>query len=70
MDSKMNFNFYNPTRILFGAGQLDNLYKQQLPGKKALLLISNGKSATTNGSLERTIRQFTMAGVEYAVFDK
>lgn len=70
MDSKMNFNFFNPTRILFGTGQLDNLYKQQIPGKKALLLISNGTSARTNGSLERTIRQLTMAGVEYAVFDK
>lgn len=49
MDTQMNFNFFNPTRILFGVGQLNNLHKQQLPGKKALLLISNGKSTKTNG---------------------
>ena len=42
MNTRMNFSFYNPTRILFGAGELNTLYKQTMPGKKALLLISNG----------------------------
>lgn len=70
MTTKMNFNFFNPTHILFGAGQLDNLHKQAMPGKKALLLISNGKSVKVNGSLDRTCRQLEKAGVEYAVFDK
>lgn len=40
MNTRMNFSFYNPTRILFGAGELNTLYKQTMPGKKALLLIS------------------------------
>ena len=70
MDTRMNFSFYNPTRILFGAGELNNLYKQTLPGKKALLLISNGKSTKVNGSLDRTIEQLEKAGIEYAIFDK
>lgn len=70
MISKMNFNFFNPTRILFGVGMLNQLYSQALPGKKALLLISNGKSTRLNGSLDRTREQLEKAGVEYAVFDK
>lgn len=70
MKTRMNFSFYNPTRILFGAGELNNLYKQTMPGKKALLLISNGKSTKVNGSLDRTIEQLEKAGIEYAIFDK
>ena len=34
----MNFNYYIPTRILFGAGRLNDLHKQKLPGKKALVV--------------------------------
>lgn len=70
MNTRMNFSFYNPTRILFGAGELNTLYKQTMPGKKALLLISNGKSTKVNGSLDRTIEQLEKAGIEYAIFDK
>ena len=70
MNTRMNFSFYNPTRILFGAGELNNLYKQTMPGKKALLLISNGKSTKVNGSLDRTIEQLEKAGIEYTIFDK
>lgn len=70
MNTRMNFSFYNPARILFGAGELNNLHKQTMPGKKALLLISNGKSTKVNGSLDRTIEQLEKAGIEYAIFDK
>lgn len=70
MNTRMNFSFYNPTRILFGASELNNLHKQTMPGKKALLLISNGKSTKVNGSLDRTIEQLEKAGIEYAIFDK
>ena len=41
----MNFDFNNPTKILFGSGKLNELGSQPLPGKKALLLMSGGKSA-------------------------
>lgn len=70
MNTRMNFSFYNPTRILFGAGELNNLHKQTMPGKKALLLISNGKSTKVNGSLDRTIEQLEKADIEYAIFNK
>lgn len=65
----MSFQMYVPTRILFGCGMLNNLHKQQMPGKKALIVISNGKSTKENGSLDRTEEQLEKAGVEYAVFD-
>ena len=37
----MSFQMYVPTRILFGAGQLNHLHEQKMPGKKAMLVISN-----------------------------
>lgn len=67
---KMNFNYFNPTNLIFGRGSLSKLGEQQMPGKKAMLLISNGKSTKANGYLDRTIEQLEKAGVEYAIFDK
>lgn len=66
----MSFNMYVPTRVLFGAGQLNSLYEQKMPGKKAIIVISSGKSARTNGYLSRVEEQLHQAGVETVVFDK
>lgn len=73
----MNFNFNNPTNLVFGSGRLSELGKQINAkrtdgslGTKALLLISNGKSTKTNGSFDRVAEQLKTAGVDYAVFDK
>ena len=65
-----SFMMYAPTRVLFGAGQLSHLHEQTLPGKKALLVISNGKSTRENGSLDRTIAELSHAGVQAILFDK
>jgi len=62
--------FYAPTRVLFGAGQLSKLHEQTMPGKKAMLVISNGKSTWMSGALDRTTEQLRAAGVEMALFDK
>ncbi|HWQ70883.1 MAG TPA: iron-containing alcohol dehydrogenase [Desulfitobacteriaceae bacterium] len=64
------YNMYVPTRTLFGAGQLNNLHTQKMPGKKAMIVISKGKSARANGYLERTEDQLKLAGIETVVFDK
>ncbi len=66
----MSFNFSNPTNLFFGRGALDKLGEQKMPGKKAMVLISNGKSTKENGYLDRTLEQLKKAGVETAVFDK
>lgn len=60
---------YVPTHVLFGAGMLDKLSEQPMPGKKALVVISNGKSARANGYLDRTEAQLRQAGVEWTVFN-
>lgn len=65
-----NFQFYMPTRIVFGSGELNNLHQYALPGKKALLVISNGKSTKSNGYLARTEEQLKLAGAESVLFDK
>lgn len=61
---------YMPVRILFGAGRLNDLHSQKMPGKKALVVILDGKSARANGYLARTEEQLKMAGVTPVVFDK
>ena len=66
----MNFDYYIPTRILFGAGRLNDLHKQKLPGKKALVVISNGKSTRANGYLARVEKELELAGAAHVVFDK
>ncbi len=73
----MTFNFNNPTNLIFGNGKPDELggqiaarRKEGTLGKKALLLISNGKSTKANGSFDRVMAQLQEAGVEVAVFDK
>ena len=64
------FEYFIPTRILFGKGQLNNLHKQELPGKKALIVITAGKSMKSNGYLNRLQDQLNKACVDYALFDK
>jgi alcohol dehydrogenase len=66
----MSFQMYVPTRFIFGNGSLEKLKDQKMPGQKALLMISNGKSALANGSLKRTEDQLTQAGVDFVLFNK
>lgn len=63
----MNFEFFTPTKLFFGANKLNELGKENLPGKKALLLISDGRSAKASGALERTQKQLEKAGVESVI---
>lgn len=64
------FIFDNPVRVLFGAGQLNNLHEQKLPGKKALIATSCGTSVKKYGYLSRVEKQLELAGIEHVLFDK
>lgn len=66
----MKFQYYIPSKVLFGCGQLDKLHKQKLPGKKALVVISSGTSVKKFGYLDRLIEQLDKAGVSHVLFDK
>lgn len=73
----MTFNFNNPTNLIFGRGKLNELAAQIKEkrvagtlGKRALLLISNGKSTKVNGSFDRIVEQLKEADVEVSVCSK
>ena len=66
----MSYTFHVPTKVLFGAGVLKKLHEEKLPGKKALVVISNGKSTRTNGSLAALEAELDAAGVAHVLFDK
>ena len=70
MKTQTRYSFDVPTRTMFGAGTLNELHTQPMPGKKAMVVISNGKSTRANGYLDRTIEQLKLAGVQSVVFDK
>lgn len=59
----MQFTLFSPTKLLFGAGKLAALGEETLPGKKALLLLSSGKSARMSGALDIVTAQMEKAGV-------
>lgn len=64
----MGFEMFVPTKTLFGQGKLNDLHTQHMPGKKAMIVISNGKSTIVNGYLDRTQEQLRMAGISFEVF--
>lgn len=60
-----NFTFHNPTKLIFGRGQLEQL-KTEIPkyGKKVLLVYGGG-SIKRNGLYDQVISIFKEIGVEY-----
>ena len=42
METNLMYDMYVPTRVMFGAGMLDKLNEQPMPGRRALIVISNG----------------------------
>lgn len=63
-----NFNFFLPTKVLFGAGRLNDLHVEPLPGKKALIAIG-GQSVKKYGYLERLEKELDKAGVAHVLFE-
>ncbi|MDD2394951.1 MAG: iron-containing alcohol dehydrogenase, partial [Sphaerochaeta sp.] len=66
----MHSTFYLPTRIIFGSHSLQKLSEQKLPGKRALIVISSGKSTRSFGYLEQVEKQLDAAKVSYEIYDK
>lgn len=66
----MNFTYSIPTRILFGPGSFNSLGREKLPGTKALVVITAGKSMRANGYLDRLLAMLDAQGVGHVVFDK
>ena len=66
----MSYTFHVPTKVLFGPGARKKLREEKLPGKKALVVISNGKSVRANGYLAALEAELDAAGVAHVLFDK
>lgn len=66
----MPYEFYLPTKLLYGAGCLSALGGYALPGRKALLVTSAGQSAKRHGYLGRVEEQLTQAGVRAVLYDQ
>ncbi len=64
------FTNYIPTKLYFGAGELEKLATVKLPGKKALIVITYGKSIRANGTLDRVQELLKKNNCSCAVYDK
>ena len=52
----IDFDFSIPTKVLFGVGKLDELKREKLPGKLALVVVSAGDAMKEKGYLDRVLR--------------
>ena len=66
----MKFDFYMPTKILFGPKSLDDLIYEGLPGKKALIVVSSGGSMKRLAYLDRVVQILEKKSIDHVVFDK
>ncbi len=72
----MSFNFSVTTNAVFGNGKISKLHSfintpnAPVAGKKALVVISNGKSMRANGYLDKVLHELNLANSEYVVFDE
>ena len=66
----MDFTFFIPTKIHFGAGSLGKLAEEKLPGKKALVVISAGTSMRKFGYLDKLTAILDKANVSFVIYDK
>ncbi|RIV28137.1 iron-containing alcohol dehydrogenase [Alicyclobacillaceae bacterium I2511] len=64
------FTYFMPTQIVFGPGTLRELAHLDLPGEKALIVTSSGKSMKTLGYLDRVRAYLKERKIESVVFDK
>jgi alcohol dehydrogenase YqhD (iron-dependent ADH family) len=59
----MNFEFHNPTRLIFGAGNLSRLGEVVKEKGKRALLVTGGGSVKRNGTFDRAVASLEQAGV-------
>ena len=64
----MQFEFFVPTRIIFGEDSLSELSSRKMPGKKALLVTSCGRSAKASGAFDRVYSALNSVGEPPAVY--
>ncbi|MEG2172495.1 MAG: iron-containing alcohol dehydrogenase [Desulfovibrionaceae bacterium] len=66
----LEFKYFMPTKIIFGAGKLAELAKAQLPGVKPLVVTSAGGSMRRSGTLERVLHYLQANGCRPVLYEK
>lgn len=61
---------YLPTKIILGPGRLVELKDETLPGKKALICITEDQLMQKLGILDRVTTLLEENGTTYEIFDK
>ncbi|KXG76091.1 Long-chain-alcohol dehydrogenase 2 [Fervidicola ferrireducens] len=64
----MKFEFYNPTRLIFGAGSLEQLGKVVSQYGKKALLVTGGGSVKKSGAFDRAVGSLKAASVSVVEF--
>ncbi|HOR85028.1 MAG TPA: iron-containing alcohol dehydrogenase [Bacillota bacterium] len=65
-----SFESYIPTRVVFGPGKLNELTNIKLPGKKALICITEDQLMRKLGILDRVTALLDKIDIEYFIFDR
>lgn len=66
----IDFDFSIPTKVLFGVGKLDELKREDLFGKLALVVVSAEDAARGSSVLDRVLAALKHQNIEYMIFDK
>lgn len=66
----MEFESYIPTNVIFGPGSLNKLADINLPGKKALICITEDNLMEKLGILEKVTSLLKKAHIEFEIFNK
>ena len=70
MKEVKNFEYFLPTRILFGVKTIEKLGKISKPLGKKALIVTGRHSARTTGLLDRTVKLLDEVRIQSVVFDK
>ena len=65
----MNFEFHNPTHLIFGAGTLSQLGGVVSKHGKKALIVTGGGSVKRNGTFDRAVASLKAAGIAFAECD-
>lgn len=68
--SMFTVNNYTPTRVVFGAGRLNELATMELPGKKAMVFVTADGLMEKLGTQQRVLDLLKQNGVDAVVYDK
>ncbi len=60
-----NFSYYNPVKLLYGAGTVDQVAQEILPYGKRVLLVYGQRHLKQNGDYDRIVKLLKDAGIEW-----